>query len=130
MSISIKKLPDMEFALMKAVWDMPQPASAPLVTERVRKDVPEKEWKPQTVMTGLVRLEKKGFLYSEKKGKERSYYTVITQEQYLQVEAKNFRHRFSGGRFAGLVKALCDTEELSEEDIKELRSWLDSKEES
>lgn len=127
--MSIKKLPDMEFQLMKTVWSMESPVTSPLLTERLRQIYPEKEWKPQTVMTVLGRLEKKGFLHSEKNGKERSYYTSVSEDEYLQVEIKNFRQRFAGGRFAGIVKALCDTEELTESDITELRNWLDSKNE-
>lgn len=121
---TFKKLPDAEFEIMKAIWQMNEPVTTALLTAQLRYTLPYKEWKPQTILTMLARLESKGYLRSEKTGKERAYYTLIPQEEYLKIEAESFRSRFSGGRFAGLVKALCDTDDLTEADIDELRSWL------
>lgn len=52
----------------------------------------------------LVRLEKKGFLKSDKNGKERNYYAVVSEDEYIWIEAENFRKRFNGGKLSGLVK--------------------------
>ena len=122
-----KKLPDAEFEIMKAIWQMLEPVTSAMVTERLRMTLPAKDWKPQTILTMLTRLEQKAFLRSEKHGKEREYYVLIPQQDYLQIEASSFRQRFSGGRFTGLVKALCDTDDLTAADIAELQSWLDER---
>lgn len=122
-----KKLPDAEFEIMKAIWQMDEPVTTAMLTARLRLTLPRKEWKPQTILTMLVRLESKGFLRSEKIGKERAYYTQIPQTDYLRIEAESFRRRFSGGTFSGLVKALCDTDDLTENDIEELRTWLNER---
>ena len=74
----------------------------------------------------LVRLEKKGFLRSEKNGKERYYTPAVTEEEYMQVEANSLRQRFSGARVTGLVKSLCNGGDLSEEEISDLKKWLDA----
>ena len=122
-----KKLPDAEFEIMKAIWQMQEPVTSAMVTERLRSTLPAKEWKPQTILTMLTRLEQKAFLRSEKHGKEREYYVLIPQQDYLQIEASSFRQRFSGGRFTGLVKALCDTDDRTAADITELQSWLEER---
>lgn len=122
-----KKLPDAEFEIMKAIWQMEEPITTALLTAQLRLTLPRKDWKPQTILTMLARLESKGFLHSEKTGKERAYYTRISQQEYLRIEAESFRSRFSGGKFSGLVKALCDTDDLTEADIEELRSWLNER---
>ena len=70
-SKEIKKLPDAEFEIMRAIWRCSEPVTSPILTEKLRLALPEKDWKQQTVMTMLVRLEKKAFLRSEKNGKER-----------------------------------------------------------
>ena len=93
-----KKLPDAEFEIMKAIWQMQEPVTSAMVTERLRSTLPAKDWKPQTILTMLTRLEQKAFLRSEKHGKEREYYVLIPQQDYLQIEASSFRQRFSGGR--------------------------------
>ena len=122
--MTVKKLPDSEFEIMKAVWHSDEPVTSPMLTEKLRLELPEKDWKQQTVLTMLVRLEGKGFLRSDKAGKERNYYAVVSESEYLQVEAESFRKRFSGGRIGSLVKALYDDNDLSDEDISELKDWV------
>lgn len=123
---TVKKLPDAEFEIMKAVWQSEEPVTSPLLTEKLKYTLSEKNRKPQTVMTMLVRLEKKGFLRSEKNGKERLFYSAVSEKEYMEVEAESFRGKFGSGSFSGLVKALNGGEKISEEDIEELRSWLDN----
>lgn len=122
--MTVKKLPDSEFEIMKAVWHSDEPVTSPMLTEKLRLDLPEKDWKQQTVLTMLVRLEGKGFLRSDKAGKERNYYAVVSESEYLQVEAESFRKRFSGGRIGSLVKALYNDNDLTDEDINELKDWF------
>lgn len=122
--MSVKKLPDAEFEIMKAIWHMDEPVTSPVLTERLRFLLPEKEWKAQTVLTMLVRLENKGFLRSEKISKERNYYTVISEDDYLKIEQENFKKRFSNRPFTALVKALYDGKNISEDEIEELKDWI------
>lgn len=124
--MSAKKLPDAEFEIMKAIWHTQEPVTSPQLTEQLGESLPDKDWKQQTVLTMLVRLENKGFLRSEKSGRERYYYTVISESQYMKVERDNFIRRFSGSSFSGLVKALYDGGEVSDEEIAELKNWLNS----
>lgn len=121
-----KKLPDGEFEIMKAVWQSEEPVTSPQLTEKLRVLLPERDWKQQTVMTMLVRLEKKGFLRSEKNGKDRLYFSLCSENDYMQVESESFRGRFRNSSFSGLVKALSGGEKMSEADIDELQQWLDS----
>lgn len=123
--MAIKKLPDAEFEIMKAIWQSEEPVTSPVLTEKLKLILSEKDWKQQTVMTMLVRLEKKGFLHSEKNGKERLYYSSVSEEEYMEVEAKCFINKFGGGSFSTLVKALNGGERISREDIEELQDWLD-----
>ena len=124
--MAIKKLPDGEFEIMKTIWRSEEPVLSAVLTEKLRVLLPERDWKKQTVSTMLVRLESKGFLRSQKNGKERFYFSCITEEEYLQIEAESFRERFSKDSFSGLVKALNGGERISEEDIEELQRWLDN----
>ena len=122
----MKKLPDAEFEIMKVVWRSEEPITAPMLTNLLKRSLPNKDWKPQTVGTMLTRLEKKGFLRSEKYGRERCYYSLCTEREYLAVGREQFRERFSKSSFSGLVKALYDAGGVTQSDIDELRDWLDS----
>lgn len=121
-----KKLPDGEFEIMKAVWQSEEPVTSPQLTEKLKRLLPERDWKQQTVMTMMVRLEKKGFLRSEKNGKDRLYFSQCSEEEYMRVESESFRGRFKDSSFSGLVKALSGGEKMSEADIDELQCWLDN----
>ena len=121
----MKKLPDAEFEIMKAIWRGEEPVTAPVLTDLLRRRLPEKDWKAQTVGTMLTRLESKGFLRSEKIGKERCYFSLISEREYLAVEQESFRRRFSGRSFSGLVQALYDNGGVTQSDLDELRVWLD-----
>lgn len=122
--MSIKKLPDAEFEIMKAIWHSDNPITSYILTEKLKFLLPDKDWKQQTVLTMLVRLEKKGFLKSDKNGKERNYYAVVSEDEYIWIEAENFRKRFNGGKLSGLVKALYNDENLSQDEVDELKAWI------
>ena len=123
---AIKKLPDAEFEIMRAIWHSEEPVTSPALTDSLSRSLPDRDWKQQTVMTMLVRLEKKGFLRSEKNGKERGYYAVVSESQYMDVEAGSVRSLFVGNKMSWLVKALCSDGKISDEDVDDLRKWLDN----
>jgi predicted transcriptional regulator len=117
----IKRLPDAEFEIMKVVWSHIPPVTTLQIMEKLKSD---KEWKPQTVLTMLVRLIEKGFLLSERVGRERNYTPSILEQEYMQIETSEFMGRYRGNSFGSLVKTMYDEKNLSEEDIKELKDWL------
>lgn len=120
----MKKLPDAEFEIMKAIWHIEQPVTSPALTVVLSRDLPDRDWKQQTVMTMLGRLEKKGFLRSEKNGKERGYYAVVSESQYMNIEAESLKSKFGANKMSGFVKALYSDGEISDEDINDLKNWL------
>ena len=86
----IKKLPDAEFEVMKVVWANEPPVTTAVIMEQIGK---EKEWKIQTIVSLMLRLAERGFLRSEKNGKEREYFPLVAREDYLKVERGNFMKR-------------------------------------
>jgi len=83
---------------------------------------------PQTVLTLLVRLIEKGFLSSDKVGKERTYSPIVSRENYLSVETGSFFDKLHGNSIRSLVSTLYNGEKLSKEEIADLRSWLAERE--
>lgn len=116
-----KRLPDAEFKIMKAVWQNKPPVTTTEILETLGN---EESWKPQTVLTMLVRLIEKGFLSSEKNGRARQYSPLISEEEYLRVETGSFMERYYGNSVGSLVKTLYDGQKLSKTDLDELKQWL------
>lgn len=118
---TIKRLPDAEFEVMKTVWQLEAPVTTLQIIDNLASD---KVWKPQTVLTMLLRLTEKGFLKSERIGRERCYTPLILEQQYLQVETNDFLKRYAGNSIGSLVKALSADNNLSPDEMQELREWL------
>ena len=118
-----KRLPDAEFEIMRTIWSMQEPVTSVKVADHLTG----KLLKQQTIVTVLARLEKKGYLRSEKPGKEREYYVLISQQDYMQFEARHFRAKFSQSGMSGLMHAFYGDEKLSRQDADALRQWLDER---
>lgn len=117
------RLPDSEFEVMQAVWACGSVSVPTLVlSEKLNRD-----WKAQTILTLLARLETKGFVSSKKVGKERIWTANISEDEYLSFEAKNIVERMYHGSVSGLVNAFYEGETLSKEDASALIAWIDGK---
>ena len=117
-----KRLPDSEFEIMQIVWQNTAPMSTNQIIACLGSD---NTWKPQTVLTLLARLIEKGFLYSEKLGKERTYSPIITHEDYLRAETGNLFDKLHRKSVRSLVNSLYDGKKLSDREIADLRDWLE-----
>ncbi|MCL1981799.1 MAG: BlaI/MecI/CopY family transcriptional regulator [Clostridiales bacterium] len=117
----MRKLPDAEFDIMKVVWAN----EPPITTSEIMKQLgDEKEWKIQTIVSLMIRLVERGFLRSEKHGKERTYFPLVNKENYLKFETGNFVKQFHENSFLSLVSTMYDDEALTDEDIDELLKWV------
>lgn len=116
----MKKLPDAEFEIMKAVWANEPPMTTTIIMEQLGK---EKKWKIQTVVSLMLRLVERGFLRSEKHGKERTYFPLVDKEDYLKFETGNFMKQYHDSSLFNLINTLHDDKALSDEDIDELLKW-------
>jgi len=123
----MKRLPDAEFEIMKIIWD----STPPVTTLEIMEKLDGKKWKPQTVLTMLMRLIEKGFLKSERVGRERNYTPKMPEKDYMRVETGDFMKRYIGntGSYSVgvLVKTLFEDQDLSNEDLQELKDWLAKK---
>lgn len=117
----LKKLPDAEFNIMKVVW-----ASEPPVTtsDIMRALGTEKDWKIQTVVSLMLRLGERGFLRSEKLGKERTYFPLVAKEDYLKFETDQFMKQVHNNSFLQLVNTLYADQAVSDAELDELLEWV------
>ena len=117
----MKKLPDAEFEIMKVVWTNEQPITTSVIMQKIGN---EKEWLIQSVVTLMSRLVDRGFLRSEKVGKDRLYYSLVEREDYLKFETGNFIKQYHENSFINLVNTLNEDKALTDKDIDELYEWV------
>lgn len=121
---TMKKLPDAEFNIMKVVWANEPPITTNIIMKQLGN---EREWKVQTVISLMLRLVERGFIRTEKNGKERIYFPLISKEEYLKFETGNFMECFHGNSFASLVATLYDGNKIKDSDLDQLAKWLKEK---
>ena len=117
---TIKKLPDAEFEIMKVIWANEPPVTTAVIMEQVGK---EKAWKIQTVVSLMLRLVERGFLRTEKHGKERTYFPLVNKDDYLKFETGNFIKQYHDSSVFNLISTLYDDEALTDRDLDELLKW-------
>jgi len=118
---NLKKLPNTEFEIMKVVWANEPPITTSTVMEQLGN---ERGWKAPSVISLMLRMVDKGFLRTEKNGKERTYYPLIAKEDYLEFETGNFMKLYHENSFLSFVNTLYNGHQLSEHDIEELMKWV------
>ena len=121
MKVNTKRSPDAEFTVMKVIWNQEPPVTSHMIMEFLDDEV---SWKPQTLLTLLARLTEKGFLSSERMGRERYYTPIISEKEYLDIETGSFLQRYAGNSLGKLVKTLYAEGDMTQQDIDELRAWL------
>ena len=120
----MKKLPDSELELMMIIWH----AKKPITRMEIEEELPDdRKLSATAILSFLTRLEERGFLEIEKRGKLNVYTPIIKESDYMKKESKSILQKMYHNSIKSFVTALYDGENLSEEDIKELQSFIDEK---
>lgn len=120
----MKRLPDAEFEIMKVVWGVNPPVTTATIMETLGR---VKGWKAPTVISLMLRLVEHGFLRTEKKGRERTYWPTIERGEYLRFETDHFMKLYHENSLAGFVSTLYDADKISDAELDRLARWLDAK---
>ena len=122
----MKKIPEIsesEHQVMKVIWNK-NPITAVEITKKLSKKT---DWKFNTIKTFLNRLLKKKAIGYDKSGKEFNYYPLMEEADFVKAESKIFLKRVFGGMVKPMLVAMADEEDLTLEDIEELRRHIKSK---
>ena len=117
-----KKLPEAEYDVMVALWNSKvSPVNTAYLMENVGNS---KGWKAPTLISFLTRREDRGFIHSEKKGKERYYYVDAVKDDYIKLVTIDFLNKYHGGSFVKMMDLLYDKHSLSSEELDAMLEWL------
>ena len=117
------RISDAEWEVMNVLWE-----SSPRTANEVADELCERmKWHPKTVKTLLGRLVTKGALRYREEGNRYLYRPAFPRERYIDAESRSFVERVFGGRITPAVVHFVEKMDLSEDDLKELRSILDRK---
>ncbi len=109
-----------ELEILEVLWSAERPLNAGEIRSFLNEN---KTWERTTVLTLIQRLVKKGVIRQEKR--EVYYYAPCVQrEDYIKTEMRSFADRFFGGSLRNFAVALVENEDLSKEDLEQLRNYF------
>ena len=119
-----EKISDSELEVMKVLWEAEDALPVTTIRETLAN---RKGWEATTVKTLVNRLVGKGAVSQEKR-KVFFYAPLISEKEYNTWATGNLVQRLYKGSVKDLEAALVSSDELSDEDIAELRSMFVVKE--
>lgn len=121
----IKKLSETELEIMEYMWASNIPVTHIELLDYFN-NVKKRNWKPQTVTSYTIRLLEKGLLKFTQKGRSKHYEPAISYEEYERATAKNILDMLYDGSIGNFMVALSGGKKLPDEDVLELKKWLDN----
>jgi len=118
---TITEISKTEFEVLEALWEQ-HPASANEIIAKLNEN---KEWHEKTVKTLLNRMVKKGAVGFEKQQRTYIYTPLLERDSYTLKESKSLIERMFSGKIAPLVAGFAKSDELSKQDISELKQLID-----
>ena len=113
------KLSDSEAKVMEIIWEN-EPISAKDVSIIAGDTI---GWNKNTTYTILKKLEAKGFIQRGEPGFVCT--ALVTREQMQKKEARSLMDKLFHGSRKALFSALLEDEQLSDEELSELRRLID-----
>ena len=117
----MQKIFDSELKLMELIWER-EPVSAKDLSILAATAL---EWNKTTTYTVLKKLEAKGFILREDPGFVCS--SLVPRGEVQKSEAKSLAARLFGGSKRALFSALLEDEELTADDIAELKDMINKR---
>jgi BlaI family penicillinase repressor len=116
----LPEISEAEHQVMKLIWGDHPITAMEIIRELTRTT----DWKPNTIKTFINRLLKKGAVGFEKSGKEYNYYPLIEEADFVKSESRLFLNRIFGGSLKPMLLAMVENEDLTLEDIEDLRGRI------
>ena len=114
-----------EWNVLSCLWERSPQTVMELVAE-LREQV---GWAKSTTITTLRRMEEKGLVRCEIVGNAKSYTPAVEREEAVVSETRSFLDRVYRGSVGLMMSTMARRQELTEEDLQELRDILAKAEE-
>jgi len=116
-------LANAELAVMDLLWQ-----SERLTAREIREQLYPDKKNPQhgTVQRLLQRLEKKGYVESDRNLPVHFFSATVSRHTYAGSQLESLASTLTAGSFAPLITHLVEKKKISREEIKRIRAILDS----
>lgn len=118
------RIKNSEWNVLNCLWEK-SPQTVMQLVARLGESV---GWAKSTTITTLRRMEEKGLVHCEIIGKGKSYTPAVEQENAVISETRSFLDRVYQGSVSLMMSAMAKRQELTTEDLAELRKILEEAE--
>jgi predicted transcriptional regulator len=118
-----RQLTKAETQVMNIVWDLPEGKGT---VQDILDRYPEPKPAYTTLLTFTKILTEKGFLLATRVGKANCFSPTISREDYQERVVNDVKDTFFGGSFTSLVSFFARREQLTDDEIAELKALIDS----
>ena len=117
------RIGNVQFKIMRVLWKLGE-ANARQISDELAGD---STMAHSTVQTLLRQLESKGAIAHTKVDRTFIFRPLIKESEVSRSAAQELLSKVFGGSVSGLVAHLLDSEEISEEELKQLRAVVEEK---
>lgn len=117
------QITDAEWDVMQAVWQ----ADDQMAGEIIAMVQQSRDWNHRTIRTLITRLVEKGAIGVRIDGNKHLYHAVLSREECVRSAARSFSERFFSGDIKSLLVHFVENEEISQDELDDLRGLLRSK---
>lgn len=120
------QISDAEWDVMRVIWGE-EPRTAAEVIAALSET---HEWNHRTIRTLLARLVEKQALTYEVDGAKYLYRSAVSEADCVRQRSESFVEKVFGGKVSALVAHFVEDDQLSRQEIEELKKILDAKSKS
>ena len=110
-----------ELDVMQILWKH----NKAMKVQDVCDELENNKWEYRTVATLLLRMKEKGAVTSYKENKANYYTPVLDKDSYTKSQTKTFVQKLYNGSAKDLAVSLFKSDEMSKDDIEEIRKMFD-----
>jgi len=119
----LPKISEAEWEVLKIIWEN-SPCTSNQIIERLENTT---KWMPKTIKTLITRLVKKNVLGFNVDGRVYFYYPLLTKQECVKAESHSFLKRIYNGTVKSMLINFIEDNELTKEEINELKEILDER---
>lgn len=117
------QITDAEWDVMQAVWQ----ADDQMAGDIIAKVQESRDWNHRTIRTLIARLVEKQAIGVRVDGNKHLYHAVVSRDECVQSAARSFSERFFSGDIKSLLVHFVENEDISQDELDDIRSLLQSK---
>jgi len=122
----IETMSKSEWQVMRIIWTLGQVTSKQVIDILERKT----DWKPDTIKTLIIRLQKKNFLRADESRRPYIYRPLIEEDMAIHQSVNNLFDNLCCMKKGEAIKDLVNSSEISQSDISGIIQALQEKAET